>query len=385
MKIDIIHRMTDLAPGEWDRCFSDAYPFLSWGFLNALEQSDCTNSHSGWESRHLVARGDNQVLAVMPLFSKNHSWGEYVFDQEWAHAYHRYGLRYYPKLLTAAPFTPATGPRWGVANKVDERLFPAFVTAIKNQVEQQQASGWHCLFPNSLQRGLFAEAGLLERVGCQFHWFNREYQTFDDFLATFASRKRKNVRKERKAVHDAGLRFVRQSGAEMAPDEWQTFYEFYASTYYKRGHEPHLNLSFFQQVAIVHGSQIMVDWVFPPHGDKPIAAALFFFDNETLYGRYWGCRHEIDGLHFEVCFYRGIEFAIAKGLKRFDPGAQGEHKISRGFEPVETYSYHWIGHPGFRDAIARFLQEEKKYLLEYRAAAAERLPFKKELRAQVEG
>jgi predicted N-acyltransferase len=258
-----------------------------------------------------------------------------------------------------------------------DQALPELVERIKAMVDQGVASSWHCLFPDHAQACQLDELGLLRRAGCQFHWFNRDYQCFEDFLGTFSSRKRKNTRKERQAVHACGLRFERQQGQHMDDAAWQRFYEFYASTYYKRGHSPHLSLAFFQQLGRVLGHQVMVDWAWLPEDNQPVAAALFFYDEHTLYGRYWGCRREIEGLHFEVCFYRGIEFAIEKGLQRFDPGAQGEHKISRGFEPVETCSYHWIGHPAFRDAIAGFLSEEKHYVDEYRQAAAARLPFRR--------
>lgn len=378
MNVSVCKKADEINPAVWQACLGGHYPFLNLEFLQALESTGCAGAESGWLAQHLLIQGEDEPsTAVMPMYLKTHSWGEYVFDQEWAHAYQRYGLRYYPKLVTAAPFTPATGPRWGAAAESGTAMFDRFFQQISAMIDDGIASGWHCLFPNAAQAQVLEAAGLLRRVGCQFHWFNRDYESFAHFLDGFASRKRKNVRKERQAVEALGLGFERQLGADLSLQDWQTFYEFYAGTYYMRGHSPHLSLAFFQQVSVALGQRMMVDWVYCPDDSKPIAAALFFFDDHTLYGRYWGCRREIDGLHFEVCFYRGIEFAIANGLQRFDPGAQGEHKISRGFEPVETCSYHWIGHPGFRDAIARFLKEEKRYIDEYRDAAAARLPFKR--------
>ena len=381
MAVETFSQITDITAQDWQAAFPAAYPFLRYEFLATLETQQCATPETGWQPMHLRVAGPphtgGDAQLMMPLYRKSHSWGEYVFDQEWAHAYQRYGMRYYPKLVTAAPFTPATGPRWGGADSLDMLLGTA-LDHIKNLVEQGVASSWHCLFPHALHAAVLDDLGLLRRAGCQFHWFNRDYRCFDDFLATFASRKRKNTRKERQMVQALGLRFLRQTGDQLTVDDWASFYEFYASTYYKRGHSPHLGAAFFPEVARSLGEQMMVDWVWLPDDDRPVAAALFFFDEEALYGRYWGCRREIDGLHFEVCFYRGIEFAIEKRLQRFDPGAQGEHKISRGFEPVETCSYHWIGHPGFRDAISHFLQEEKRYVDEYRHAAAERLPFKRD-------
>ncbi|MCG8672199.1 MAG: GNAT family N-acetyltransferase [Pseudomonadales bacterium] len=378
MKIEWLDSISSVSESEWQACLNSDYPFLKYGFLSALEASGCVQPETGWVPQHLIAQDSGRVVAVMPQYFKSHSWGEYVFDQEWANAYHRYGIRYYPKLINAMPFTPATGPRWSLRLDAEESIVSSLIAASLEQVDSEKTSTWHCLFPDldkQLEQ-LFDEKGVMKRVGTQFHWFNRGYCDFDEFLSVFASRKRKNVRKERKAVHDLGLSCVRKSGTEMSESDWIRFYEFYASTYYKRGHSPHLNLEFFKLVAARMGQSIMVDWVFDQGGKDPIAAALFFKDSETLYGRYWGCKSEIQGLHFEVCFYRGIEYAIAHGLKKFDPGAQGEHKIARGFEPIETCSFHYVGHPGFRDAIANFLEEEARYVNQYKLAAAERLPFK---------
>ena len=378
MEVETISRIESIEATSWNACNVHRYPFMRHEFLAAMEHSGSVSATSGWLPRHQILKDHSKIVGVMPIYAKTHSWGEYVFDQDWARAYQHHRVPYYPKLLTAAPFTPATGPRWGVLDSVDylSGITQLLDTLISN-AEHQHISSWHCLFPGDSHGKALEDYGLLKRVGCQFHWFNRDFTSFDDFLGLFASRKRKNVRKERKAVHDMGFRFLRKLGHEMSSDDWARFYEFYASTYFKRGHSPHLNLSFFESVGSSLGDAIVVDWVFSPLNNEPIAAALFFFDNDTLYGRYWGCRQEIDGLHFEVCFYRGIEFAIEKGLQRFDPGAQGEHKISRGFEPIETSSYHWIAHPGFRDAIASFLNDEAKYMQQYCDAAAERLPFRK--------
>ena len=364
MKIEWLDSIGSVSESDWQACLDDDYPFLNYGFLNALEASGCVQPETGWIPQHLIAKEEGELVAVMPQYFKSHSWGEYVFDQEWANAYHRYGIRYYPKLINAMPFTPATGPRWSLRASANKTIPSSLIETSLARVDSEQTSTWHCLFPN-LEKPLedfLKDKGVMKRLGTQFHWFNQGYQSFDEFLEAFASRKRKNVRKERKAVQALGLNFVRKTGAEMSESDWIRFYEFYASTYYKRGHSPHLNLEFFQLVAQAMGDAIVVDWVFDAAENNPIAAALFFKDSETLYGRYWGCKTDIQGLHFEVCFYRGIEYAITHGLKKFDPGAQGEHKIARGFEPIETCSFHYIGHPGFRDAIANFLEEEARYV-----------------------
>lgn len=376
MEFETLNRIDELSESDWQACLSSDYPFLNYAFLHALESSGSVSSETGWTPQHLMVRDQGELLAGIPLYLKSHSWGEYVFDQEWGNAFHRYGMHYYPKLLNAMPFTPATGPRW-FTTRDNAELSLSIVKACLDKVEASNLSSFHCLFPEESHHQALFELGLMKRYACQFHWFNKGYQSFDDFLEMFASRKRKNVRKERKAVHDLGLTFLRQSGSEMSDVAWIKFYEFYASTYYKRGHSPHLNLEFFQLLSKSLGDSILVDWVLSPDDNSAIAAALFFKDRDTLYGRYWGCKREIQGLHFEVCFYRGIEYAIANGIKRFDPGAQGEHKISRGFEPIETTSFHYISHPGFREAIEKFVAEEKGYIDQYREAAAERLPFKR--------
>ena len=302
MEVETVNSLVKITPDSWDECVDSSYPFLRHEFLSALEHAGCVSATTGWLPRHLVLRDQSRIAAVMPVYAKTHSWGEYVFDQDWARAYQQNRIPYYPKLLTAAPFTPATGPRWGVSGFAPPDSISHILDALIETATQQHISSWHCLFPEESYACELESYGLLRRSGCQFHWFNRGFHSFDDFLATFASRKRKNVRKERKAVHDYGFRFERKMGAEMSANDWATFFEFYAATYYKRGHSPHLNLTFFERVGKSLGQSIAVDLVHSPGDNKPVAAALFFFDNDTLYGRYWGCRQEFDGLHLEVRF-----------------------------------------------------------------------------------
>ena len=380
--LDSIHEIT---PELWDRLFAQAngatpYPFLRHAFLAALEDSGCTDIDTGWQPQHLLLENaDGEIVAAMPLYLKHHSYGEYVFDWSWADAYRRNGLAYYPKLLSAAPFTPATGPRLGLAEAMDKTVAIEQMTGFLDQhCEQRNLSGWHLLFLPPNEAEPWQAAGNLTRVGCQFHWKNRDYRNFDDFLSTFNSRKRKSVKKERRGVRDAGVTLTRLVGDEITASDWDRFYRFYHTTYLKRsGNTGYLNREFFEAIATRMGHQILM--VNAEQGsDGVIASALCFFDDQQLYGRYWGCRNEIPGLHFEACYYQGIEFAIERGLQIFDPGAQGEHKIQRGFEPTLTYSQHWLAEPAFHEAVADFLRRETPGIKAYRDDCASYLPFRQE-------
>lgn len=307
----------------------------------------------------------------MPLYSKHHSWGEYVFDHAWAQAYQRYGLHWYPKLVTAVPYTPVSGPRWRGAAPTADALWDR----VQERMVEYGASSWHLLFPDDATRGHLADLPLLERLGCHFRWRNRGYQCWDDFLAALKSRKRKSINRERRAVAEQGVEVRRATGADIPEHWWRAFYPFYAATYYKRGQEPYLNEHFFAQLrASSLLDQLLL--VMALRGDEPVAAAFYLFDQDALYGRYWGCLAEYHALHFELCYYQGIEFAIERGLQLFDPGVQGEHKILRGFEPEITRSLHWIGEPAFREAIGRFCQEEGMAVRRYQEEARTLLPFR---------
>jgi predicted N-acyltransferase len=285
-------------------------------------------------------------------------------------------MAYYLKWLTAVPFSPVTGPRLCLLPQAvaPDLAREQLLRWLQQQTAEQGISSWHLLFCAVEEAEGWQRLGADIRVGCQFHWRNRGYQSFTDFLAGFVARKRKSVNRERRLVAESGVRCERNTGVDMTQQDWQLFYRFYAATYYKRGHQPHLTLAFFELLAQAMPDAILVDWAWR-NGER-IAAALFLVGADTLYGRYWGTLHEVPGLHFEVCFYRGIEYCIAHGLQRFDPGAQGEHKISRGFEPVITYSCHWIADPAFRSAISAFVQEEQVYVQQYREQATQLLPFR---------
>jgi len=400
MQCQLVSSIHDISASQWDSLFEfentrcsakinhsdDAnqkprtYPFLRHAFLAALEDSGCTQTDSGWTPKHLIVIDPEQpesLLAVMPLYLKHHSYGEYVFDWAWADAYRRNAIDYYPKLLSAVPFTPATGPRLAIAKHLERKdVIQLIVGFLAAYCDQYQLSSWHQLFMTEDESELWTQAGALTRVGCQFHWFNRGYQNFDDFLASFNSRKRKSVRKERRQVRDQGVSLTRLVGAEISDSDWALFYQFYHTTYLKRsGATGYLNREFFEAIAANLGDQILMVKA-DLDGQGTIACALCFFDDSHLYGRYWGCSQEVPGLHFEACYYQGIEFAIERQLQVFDPGAQGEHKIQRGFEPRLTYSQHGLTDPRFAAAVDNFLTEETPGVKSYQRECRNYLPFK---------
>ena len=376
MELRIFPNVKDLPYKEWEQAFSSGYPFLKQRFLQGLESSGSTNGDSGWQNCHLTLFDDEKSIAMAPGFLKSHSYGEYVFDWSWADAWHRSGLDYYPKLVTAIPFTPATGPRiWTEANT--SNALPGFINAVTDWCESEKISSWHILFPEEETSSALSELGLVQRMTTQFHWFNRGYNHFDDFLAEFNSRKRKALKKERAAITAQNLWLSTKTGAEISEADWNFFYYCYQTTYLKRsGHEGYLTGEFFTGVCPSLGEDTVM--VIAHEGENPVAAALYFVDGQTLYGRYWGCLKEFDFLHFEACYYRGIEYCIEKGLSRFDPGAQGEHKIQRGFEPTLTYSNHWISEPRLKDAVADFCRRDCDHVRRYRDEAATLLPFKQQ-------
>jgi len=351
-----------------------ANPFFNAVFLRALEESGCVTPDRGWQPAHLWLELEGAAVFYMPLYLKSHSWGEFVFDQSWANAYHRYGLDYYPKLVTAIPFTPSLGPRWWCQPGLDAaRLWSHAQTYISAMLSRGQASSWHLLFAEGDALPI-TDGNALVRRDTQFHWFNHGYGSFDDFLAQMKSRKRKSLKRERSRVLEQGVELQRRSGEELQEKDWINFYACYCNTYYERGMEPHLTLEFFLQLGQQMGSNIMMVQAY--RDNVFIAAAICFFDATTLYGRHWGALQEVDCLHFEACFYQGIEFCIERGLQRFDPGTQGEHKLLRGFEPVTTQSWHWIGRSDFRQAIADFLSAEIAQTERYQEQVIRFLPYR---------
>ena len=369
--------MAEIDATLWQSCFGTQDPFLNWDFLHGLETSGCTTTESGWQPAHLHLERNGEPVGFLPAYLKTHSYGEYVFDWSWADAWQRMGLRYYPKLVTAVPFTPATGQRWGLVG--DAANEPAALAACgKALCESLEISSWHLLFVDQKSSEQLIDTGMSQRLTTQFHWFNQGYRDFQDFLDRFSSRKRKNLRREREHIAKQGLVLRTLKGQQIQAEDWQFFHRCYQTTYAKRsGHGGYLTGSFFTDVCPSLGQTPVM--VIAEHGDQPVAAALFFEGEDTLYGRYWGCLAEFDYLHFEACYYLGIEYCIQKGLSRFDPGAQGEHKIQRGFEPVLTYSNHWIADERLREAVAQFAEQESEQVRAYQRDAATLLPFKQEL------
>lgn len=343
-----------------------------------MEHSGSTCEKTGWQPHHLILSDDVAIIAIFPLFIKTHSYGEYVFDWSWAEAYHRHGLEYYPKLINAIPFTPAGGPRWGIAPEQDEAsVLGMACEIIEGELQRINGSSCHVLFTREQHTEYMQGTSWLLRSGYQYHWFNDNYTDFNDFLAAMSSRKRKNIVKERRKIIDQGIILQTKCGNEISEQDWHDFYLFYHITYIKRsGRQGYLSRDFFPLLAQTMSEHVVM--VQATYDDEVVAAALCFKDEHTLYGRYWGCKENFDSLHFEACYYQGIEYAIAHNLKRFDPGAQGEHKIQRGFKPIKTFSHHYIEHPEFCDAIARFVTEEEKEVNRYLEEASELLPFKKE-------
>ncbi|MCV6588565.1 MAG: GNAT family N-acetyltransferase [Marinobacterium sp.] len=373
LSLNVHHQISEIPADLWNRLCGTHYPFLRHEFLHALESTHCVSPEQGWQPLHLSIEKAGETVAVMPLYLKNHSWGEYVFDWAWADAWQRHGLDYYPKLLTAIPFTPAQGPRLGHSIPLDE-LVPALTSGLQQLCQSLGASSWHGLFVEPELRQQLVTHQQFSRLGCQYHWFNNNYPDFDAFLATFTSRKRKNLRKERQKVVDQGVTLTTLNGHEITDAQLVHFYRFYQMTYLKRGRQGYLTPEFFHQLRQTMPEQLVL--VLAHVGEQPVAGALSLRSDTTLYGRYWGCLDEFDSLHFETCYYQGIEYCIAQGLQRFDPGAQGEHKIQRGFKPVETWSCHWVAEPGFRPAVKQFLAEEQQAMQQQISELTTWLPFR---------
>ena len=381
MHCNFYSSIADIPATLWNGLFDTENPFVQHAFLLALEESGCASPQKGWQAQHMLLLDEHGPLAVMPLYAKNNSYGEFVFDWGWAEAYQRYGLNYYPKLVTAIPFSPVAGPRVGVSSRaVPGDVFAALLDALHQLAKQHLYSSWHLLFPGQrLQTALLElqeEGAFLHRESVQFHWYNHDYRTFGDFLATLRSSRRKNVKRERRMMDEQAISIQRKTGDQISDQEWQGFFLCYMSTYRKRsGHDGYLNRDFFDRLRASMSSQLML--VVARHADEIIACSLFLFDSQRLYGRYWGALQEFSCLHFEACFYQGIEFCIEQGLQEFDPGTQGEHKLMRGFEPVKSASYHWIADSRFRRAIADFLTHERRTTERYRQEAETFLPYRK--------
>jgi predicted N-acyltransferase len=377
MQFEINHSISSIPEADWDSLNTSDFPFIRYAFLSALEFSGAVSEKTGWQVHHLVIKDKNKLIAVMPSYLKLHSYGEYVFDFQWAEAYQRTGIEYYPKLISAIPFSPVTGPRLLVDSDYNESEVLDFISnELRKVLSNSNYSSWHSLFLTKQQSDLYASKQLSQRRAVHFKWINKPYSSFEDFLDTCSSRHRKNMRKERRKVIEQGLQLRQIDGLDATEKEWQHFYQFYQATYLKRsGHGGYLSADFFILLKRTMAKQLML--VTATKDQEMVGAALYLKDENSLYGRYWGSYSEDEFLHFEACYYQGIEYCIKHGLKYFDPGVQGEHKLQRGFEPYFTYSNHWIVHPEFRQAINQFLKDEPAHIEEYFSYTQTRLPYKK--------
>lgn len=361
----------------WQRLVASDNPFVSYDYLQALERTGATGEGTGWLPHHaLVHDSDSALVAAAPLYIKDNSWGEFVFDFAWAEAHHRHGVAYYPKLVTAVPYTPVAGPRCITGTSANPLAVEALFDAIMKETASLEGSSWHLLFPE--RAGLEALAKREEcfvREDCQFHWFNKNYASFDHFLSHFRSARRKKTRRERRKIAEAGIRMESVSGGDMTEEQWETFYELYASTFYQRGRDPYFTLAFFTTLA--QSDQVDIRVCFALREEHTVAASMFFVTGKTLYGRYWGASEFVDGLHFELCYYQGIEFCIEHNLQTFDPGVQGEHKIARGFQATPSWSLHWLRYPPFADAVRNHVKHETGHVREYAEQVDQHLPFRK--------
>ena len=372
MPLQRLDSLSAISAQQWDALVPEAQPFLRHAFLSALEDSGSLGPHSGWQPEHLLHYEQGQLLAALPSYRKWHSYGEYVFDHEWANACERAGVEYYPKLLTAVPFSPVVGPRL-LAARAEDGL--ELLAALPAYLEAQGLSSAHINFTDGMaDSALAAQPGWLQRIGCQFHWQNREYRDFQDFLDALSSRKRKQMRKEREQVAGQGIEFEWLEGQQVSEVQWDFVYACYANTYAVRQRAPYLTRAFFSLLAERMPESIRV--VLARRGSTPVAMAFSLIAGDSLYGRYWGCLAEYDRLHFETCFYQGMDYAIAHGIQRFDAGAQGEHKLIRGFEPVITRSWHYLRHQGLKVAVNDFLERERIGVLAYAEEARSALPYR---------
>lgn len=414
LSIEIRDTLADIEQAQWNALCDDGNPFLRYEFLYSLECTNCLGKHNGWYPRYFLlwkTDGEKTLVGAMPAYLKTNSYGEFVFDFAWAESFERHNLPYYPKLVCSIPFTPATGQRILIHPTLElEATRIMMANAARQFCQSEDYSGVHWLFITEQESQVLCETSkttnsiptaidyagstdaayeeendkpaaaiALSRIDCQYHWQNNQYRSFDDFLAQCTARRRKTIRRERRHVTDASLRLDKRLGNTLTVLEWNYVHELYQSTFDRKWGNPSLTLEFFKRIGAVFGGNVLIVFAYDDTAiepEKPIACSVMFIGETTLYGRYWGCRSQHNSLHFEACYYQGIEYCIENGLQVFEPGAQGEHKITRGFVPTITRSAHYIVHPGFREAIADFLDEEKQYVEQRCAGLTTLLPFK---------
>lgn len=362
--------LADIAPDEWNVLSGAKHPFVSHAYLHALEASGSANADTGWVPAHLVVRDAQHLAAALPLYRKHHSWGEFVFDFTWANACQQAGLRYYPKLLTAVPFTPVTGPRL-LGDKPEELIAAGLET-----MRAGQHLSWHVLFPECDERAIWKAHGFLPRLDVRFTWRDRHFRDFEGYLAALKQKRRKEIRRERRQVHDAGVHFEVLHGRDLGDEVLGNIYHCYARTYYLRGQRPYLTPECFRLLATALPNELVIF-----HGTRnsaTIAVAICVRSAQTLYGRWWGALAELPGLHFEACYYQGIMYCLAHGLTRYDPGTQGEHKLARGFAPEPAWSLHRFNHEGLEAAVRNALLQETPMMQAYIEDCRRHLPFRKD-------
>jgi predicted N-acyltransferase len=374
LKATVHDSIAEIDSDAWNALVGPDYPFLRHEFLELAETTGSVSPNAGWTPRHLAVYEGSNLRAAMPLYEKSHSWGEFVFDWAWAQAYQRAGLEYYPKLVAAAPYTPAPSTRLLRAQSGDDEAAAVLIESATSLAAETGCSSVHILFPTPEEVPVLERHGLLVRKDCQFHWQNRGYRDFDEFLATFTSAKRKKARRDRRRVTEAGIRFRRLRGHDMSSEDWSVVYGLIARTFMLRGSLPYFNQAFFEGIGRRLQRNILV--ILAEKEGRPIAAAIFYESDRALYGRYWGSDGHYDALHFETCYYQGIDYCIETGKALFEPGTQGEHKIARGFSPVTTWSAHWLAHPEFAGAIERYLDEEGRHIERYIDIVDAHTPYK---------
>ena len=380
-KIKIHQNISSIPKEQWNTLIVDNNPFIRHEFLHALERHECVGKAFGWLPRHIAIYENNksaqsQLVAAMPLYEKHNSYGEFVFDHAWAEAWQRAGLNYFPKLVSSVPYTPAQGQRMLTKPEALHRFAPVLLQVAKEIVKQNHMSGCHILFPAASEQEWLEQQGLFVRHDCQFHWHNKSYQHFDDFLAVLTAKKRKNIRQERKRVQQSGIKLRLLDGHTAKTQDWDDMARFYQKTFDEKWGTATLNAGFFKEVAKALPDQTVL--VLADKNDKCIAGSLMFRSDTTLYGRYWGCEEEVDKLHFEACYYQGIEYCIEQGLDTFEPGAQGEHKIARGFLPTLTKSSHWLTDNPYQQSIKTYIEHEQTAIAEYINDCNRHSPYKAE-------
>lgn len=376
LKITTTESLQSITKEQWNLLAGKQYPFTQYEFLAALENNGAVGKEFGWLPHFFLAYNNEELVGALPLYIKFNSYGEFVFDWAWADAYQQHGLRYYPKLVTSVPYTPATGPRLLIKDEVHfQEIADALIDAVLLFAKQSQVSSYHCLFTNTKDTDYFANnPQFMMRLGCQFHWSNNNYTSFTHYLEQLTSKKRKQIKRERRIVNEQNVEIEILNGLTATDSHWDIYHRFYENTFERKSGMPTLSKGFFKEIARTMPENIVL--VMAKYKDEYVASAFNLKGSDTLYGRHWGCSEDFDNLHFEACYYQGLEYCIANKLKYFEPGAQGEHKIARGFLPTKTWSAHWIADPQFRESIKNFLQHETSGMLNYIDELNGHSPFK---------